>query len=183
VRKFLGLTGLLALLVIPMTASAGETTKPGDLVKVCATVKVAANVNAGANIGLTGSVLKKGGINQNLTAGVAGDVYVVICVFVERATLDPKGDLGASLPSGKCGDGKTGIELSAVANLRTALLAGGNVRVEIGVIVGSSLTEKQIVVDETLNLAANVALVDEVLADLTVCVDAGVEVDLGGDKK
>lgn len=182
-RKFLGVTGLLALLVIPLAGSAGATTKSGDLVKVCATVKVAANVNAGANIGLTGSVLKKGGIDKTVTAGVAGDVHVVICVFVERATLELKGDLGASLPSGKCGDGKTGIELDALATLRTALLAGGNVRVEIGVIVGSDLTKKQIVIDENLDLAANVALVDQVLADLTVCVDAGVEVDLGGDDK
>lgn len=186
-RKFLGVTGLLALLVIPFagTANAGGT---GDTTKVCATVKVAADVDAAANIGLSGSVLKKADINENVVADASGDVYVRICVIVDKVALTLKGDLGAAVPSGECGDGKTGIELSALADLRTSLLAGGNVQVTADVIVDAGLFDKKeiSVVDEHHALGAGVNLVDETLVDLKVCVDvdADVDVDVGdGEEK
>lgn len=185
-RKFLGVTGLLALLVIPLagTANAGETS---DTTKVCAKVKVAADVNAGANIGLYGKVLKKDSINQNVQADVSGDVYVRICVVVDNVVLTLK-NLGATeVPSTKCGDGKTGIELGALADLKTSLLAGGNVQVTVDVIVDAGLLDEKEtnVVHEHLALGAGVDLVGEVLADLAVCVDADTDVDvnIGEEKK
>jgi hypothetical protein len=195
VRKALGVAGLLALLVVPLTGSAGATTKTDDPTKVCALVKVAADVKAGANIGLYGKVLKKDGLNAVAAADVDGHVFAYICVKVDKVALKLHGDLAATA-STKCGYGKTGVDLKAFADLATGL-QGGSVKVFVKVFADADGTVDALNIDAEaeakalikvyadLNLAALTTIKGQVIADLNLCVDVDVDVnvEVGDDDK
>lgn len=176
-RKFLGFTGLLALLVIPMTgsANAGVTTPPPKKAPICVDVKVAANVSAGANIGLYGTVLKKSGLaaNASISAELAGDVYVRVCVLLDADVALTVGANGlVTVVAGTDGC----VDVDASAGL-AAGLTGGSVSVTVDVLVGSD--KKQLVgIGASLYLAPLVRIDTAVLADVNLCVSVG-----DGEKK
>jgi len=192
VRKSLGVAGLLALLVLPLTGSAGATLKPAppQSKTVCAWVKAAADVKAGANIGLFGTLLKKHPLDVHAKANVDGDVYIKVCVTVENVvvTLDVNGLLNVG-ESAKCG--KNGIDLRAIASLATGATSGTvAIDVKVKVLAGGTLVTDPAQLDADaivkafakIDLAPFKKLDAEVLADLDLCidVDAGAGVEVGG---
>jgi len=188
VRKFLGVTGLLALLAIPL-GSAGATIKPPPTVPtvpqtVCAWVNADAKLKADANIGLQAKLLgKTTPVNHEARAGVEGDVYVKICVTVEKVALKVGLDgLVKVATTDKCDKGK-GINLTAIAGLATTGEASGTVAisVEVGVAAGDPKDPKETVVIGPLGDSMTVLVTDEldnaVLADLGLCIGADGSVD------
>lgn len=189
--KFLCLTGLLALLAIPLgSAGAGIPSKPTVPTipqTVCAWVNVDAKVKAGANIGLQAKLLGKDtkSLGATVSEGVAGDVYVRVCVTVKDVALKVGASGLVQVAAGTTGCDKTGdkgISLTAVAGLATTAQASGTVAIsiEVGVAAGDPKDPKNIIViplDDSKTLPPLTELDNEVLADLGLCVGADGSVD------
>jgi hypothetical protein len=169
VRKSLGVAGLLALLVVPLTGPALANNDPHPPTHPppanCVVVLVKANVGTNANVGVTGNILKA---NVAANALVSGDVFVRICIAADIG-------VNAALTGAAATAGNDGcVNVKATGNL-AAGLTGGGVRVTAEVLAGVNQTNVA-TLNGSVTLAPMTTINGAVLADLKLCINANANV-------